>query len=633
MRARSVPALLARVALRHGLASFALLALLLSSSAAHADAEPGPDDSLGSDSTGGSAPRLRRPGLRRPGAEARDSQEKDSGARPELRRPGSERSSMREPEDLPPPLPVPDYELVPIPDRWRVIDSLGYRERWYDPYHQNTLKGDRPIFGTQDLFFQFMAISDTLVEPRRIPTPVGANGTRDPGSLDVFAAGEQLAVVQNLIVTAALSKGDTVFRPPDLELRLTVVGNYNYTQVESLGAVRIDPTRGRTRSDWHVAIQDLFLDYHIRNTSDRYDFDSIRVGIQPFTSDFRGFLFQDNQPGVRFFGSVLNNRLQYNLAWFRRLEKDINSGLNTVFDLRPDDVVAANLYYQDFPVLGFTLQGTVVYNANREGGKPTFFDQNGFLQRPSPIGDARGHDYDVGYFGLNGDGHFDRLNLTFSVYYATGRDERNPIAQQKQRINAWMTAFEGSYDFDWYRLKGFLFYSTGDENPYDGEAGGFDTIFDNPQFAGADTSFFQRQAIPFIGGAQVVLAGRNSLVPSLRTSKEQGQSNFVNPGLLLVGFGADFDVLPELRISANVSYLRFDDTAVLEVLRPQRKIDKEIGTDLSLAFVYRPLFINNVTMRLAGSALLAGDGFRELFDDRNKTFAFYSVLANVILTY
>ncbi len=56
----------------------------------------------------------------------------------------------------------------------------------------------------------------------------------------------------------------------------------------------------------------------------------MRVGIQPFQSDFRGFLFQDSQLGVRLFGNRDNNRWQYNLAWFRRLEKDTNSGLNDV---------------------------------------------------------------------------------------------------------------------------------------------------------------------------------------------------------------------------------------------------------------------------------------------------------------
>ena len=44
------------------------------------------------------------------------------------------------------------------------------------------------------------------------------------------------------------------------------------------------------------------------------DFDSLRIGIQPFSSDFRGFLFQDNQLGVRLFGTRDNNRWQYNLA-------------------------------------------------------------------------------------------------------------------------------------------------------------------------------------------------------------------------------------------------------------------------------------------------------------------------------
>ena len=94
--------------------------------------------------------------------------------------------------------------------------------------------------------------------------------------------------------------------------------------------VNVDPREGTTRDDHHVGIQAAFVDKHLRNVSDNYDFDSFRVGIQPFSSDFRGFLFQDNQLGVRLFGTRDNNRWQYNLAWFRRLEKDTNSGLNDV---------------------------------------------------------------------------------------------------------------------------------------------------------------------------------------------------------------------------------------------------------------------------------------------------------------
>ena len=141
------------------------------------------------------------------------------------------------------------------------------------------------------------------------------------------------------------------------------------------------------RDDSFPALQEAFVDYHIRNVSERYDFDSVRVGIQPFSTDFRGFLFQDNQLGVRFFGDRDNNRWQYNLAYFRRLEKDTNSGLNDIGkQLRKDDVFAANVYRQDLPVPGFTSQVTYIRNANHEGGE-FHYDNNGFLVRPLPIGD------------------------------------------------------------------------------------------------------------------------------------------------------------------------------------------------------------------------------------------------------
>src|SRR6185295_3885086 len=95
------------------------------------------------------------------------------------------------------------------------------------------------------------------------------------------------------------------------------------------------------------------------------------------------------------------------------------------------------------------------------------------------------------------------------------------------------------------------FWSSGDDNIEDGVAKGFDTIFDNPNFAGGQFSFWQRQAIPLFG---VNLVNRFSLVPDLRSSKFQGQSNFVNPGLMLVNGGMDFDITPKLRTIANVNF-------------------------------------------------------------------------------
>ncbi len=124
-------------------------------------------------------------------------------------------------------------------------------------------------------------------------------------------------------------KGDTVFKPPDYEFRFTPVFNCNYVELDEGARRERRSARGRdARRSSSSACRRRSSTSTCATSPTRYDFDSIRVGIQPFSSDFRGFLFQDNQLGVRLFGTRDNNRWQYNLAYFRRLEKDTNSGLN-----------------------------------------------------------------------------------------------------------------------------------------------------------------------------------------------------------------------------------------------------------------------------------------------------------------
>lgn len=529
------------------------------------------------------------------------------------------------------PIPRPTAEQfvehVPIPDRWRIVDSLGYEDNWWDPYNQNTIKGDKPLH--DDWFFNVTAISDTVVELREVPTPVGVQSTDRAGTLDVLGKTEQSLFNQNLAVELVYYKGNTVFKPPDWEYRFTPVFNYNYTEIDEITGVNADPADGTTRNDNHVGIQAAFVDKHLRNVGERYDFDSLRVGIQPFSSDFRGFLFQDAPFGVRLFGTRDNNKLQYNLAWFRRLEKDTNSGLNDLGeDLRDDDVFIANLYWQDQPSLGFFSQFSVIYNVNREDDE-VFYDTNRFIQRPASIGEERLREYDAWYLGYNGDGHFGRLNLTTSFYVALGEEEDAVFSGRSSDIEAFFFAAEPSMDFDWIRARASFLYASGDDDPFDDKSQGFDAIFENPQFAGADTSYWIRQGVPLIGGGRVALSQRNGVLNSLRSSKEHGQSNFTNPGTLLVGGGVDMDLLPELRLSFNANYLAFVDTEVLEVARQQANVDEEIGLDFSAAVIWRPFMSQNVVVRVSYAQLLAGDGFKDLYGDEDP----YSLLANVILTF
>ena len=553
------------------------------------------------------------------------------------RRPGSEPRFQApptvDPDAVPPPNPNLPQDFIPIPDRWRLIEAVGVNEKWWDPYNQNTLKGDRPLF--DDWFINIVVISDTIYEPRTFPIPVGVQTTKNAGQNSLFGDPETTVFNTNLITSLQFIKGNTAYKPPDYEIRITPVFNFNKVWAEEFRVLRIEPERGDERTDKFIGWQELFLDYHIRNVSNRYDFDSIRAGIQPFSTDFRGFLFQDNQLGVRLFGTRSNNIFQYNLAWFRKVEKDTNSGLNDLTaPLRDDDIFIANLYWQDFPVLGFVSQATVVHNRNREK-EDFFFNQNGFLERPASVGDERQREYDVTYVGLNGDGHFGRLNLTWSAYYAYGEDSHNVFSGvDDSDIRAWFIAAEPSIDFSWIRIRGSFMYASGDDDPFDDREGGFDAPFENPQFAGADTSYWIRQTIPLIGGGGVILSGRNAMFPALRSSKEQGQSNFNNPGLTLIGVGTDLDITPEIRLSTNFNRLDFVNTSSLEFLRNQGDIDKGIGWDLSAALIWRPLFIQNVVFRLSGAMLVPDDGFKELYetsDDENDLF--YSILANLILTY
>jgi len=529
------------------------------------------------------------------------------------------------------PVPRPgldDFKAkVPIPDRWRIVDALGYKDRWYDPYNRNVLKADKPVHG-DDWFFNLGVISDTVYEDRDVATPVGLQSTNDPGNIDVFGDFQQSLVNENLAVEFVYYKGDTTFKPPDYEYRFIPVFNYNHTRIEEILGLNVNPSEGQTRTDNHVGIQTLFIDKHLRNVSSNYDFDSVRFGIQPFSSDFRGFLFQDAPFGVRVFGTRDNNKYQYNLALFRRFEKDTNSGLNDLGeDLRKDDLFIANLYLQDKPRLGFFSQFSLIHNRNREDN--LFYDTNGFIARPASIGTERPRHYDVTYLGYNGDGHFGRLNLTTSAYYAFGDENHGTFNDIESDIRAYFLAAEASIDFDWIRLSASFLYGSGDDDPFDNKSEGFDAIFENPQFAGADTSYWIRQANPLIAGGKVALSARNGILNSLRSSKEHGQSNFTNPGTGLLGVGMDMELLPELSFSMNANYLQFNTTEVLEVARQQPNIDKNIGLDLSAAFIWRPLNSQNVVLRLSYARLFAGDGYEQLFGKGDVD----SLLFNIILTY
>lgn len=512
-------------------------------------------------------------------------------------------------------------------DRWRLgfpeYDRYGdqggrgrdipfTKGRWWDPYNQSVLKGDYPIKG-DNLFMVLSATSTTTVEQRRAPTPSDVSSD-EPGSAEFFGQPEQLAASQTVQLSFELFRGDTVFKPRDWAIKFSPTFSIpNYLNARENGVVNIDVRRGANRTDTHVSLEEAFAEVKLADLSANYDFVSLRAGIQPFVSDFRGFIFSDNNLGARLFGSFDSNRFQFNAAYFSMLEKDTNSGLNT-FDTRHQNVYIANLFRQDFIRKGYTIQASFHFNDDRSSIE---FDQNDFLVRPALIGDARPHALKVGYVGISGDGHLGRLNLTNSYYFVFGRDDRNPIAGRKVDVRSHMAAVEASVDKDYLRFRGSIFFAQGDSNPTDEKATGFDAIFDDPNFVGGQFSFWNRNGIR-LTQTGVGLVQPNSVLPSLRSSKIQGQANFVNPGILIYNAGIDIEVTQRLKAVFNANYLRFHRTEPLEYILFQNRIRHDIGFDYSVGVAYRPFLINNVTLTFGAATLQTGRGFRDIFTDRSR---------------
>lgn len=522
-------------------------------------------------------------------------------------------------------------DLFAVTDRWRLPlgeGATGSKGKW-DPYHQNKWKGDFPIRG-EDHFLVLTASSDTLVDGFQVPTPSSVSADR-PGSFDFFGQGDAVLIQQLLVLTADYYKGSTVFEPFEWRFRASLALNANYLDVQENAAVNPDVRDGTDRDDGFVALQEFFFEKRLKVLSSNYDFLSLRVGIQPFISDFRGFVFTDTNLGVRLFGNAYSNRWQYNLAYFERLEKDTNSGLNT-FESRDQQVVVANVYRQDLR-LGYTGQASIHYLRD----EATFLlDENGFLARPDPVGAAQPHEIEALYFGVAGFGHFGRINIDHALYYATGTDSLNPIAgpdvfappspdRDEVDISAALVALELSIDKDWYRPKFTVFYTTGDDDPLDRDAEGFAPIFDLPNFAGGGFSFWNRLGIR-LAGTGVSLVNRGTIIPDLRSSKEEGQPGFVNPGLLLIGAGLDVEVTPELRLVFTGNHLQFDTTEVLELLTFQAGIDEEIGWDLSVGARWRPYINNNLVVTGGVATLLPGDGFEDIYEDDGALFGVFGNL-------
>jgi len=147
-------------------------------------------------------------------------------------------------------------------------------------------------------------VSSTATELSRTPKPSDVSSAQ-PGSAEFFGRPEAFSLNQIFQFSFELFHGDSTYKPRNWAIKISPTFSLpNYLNARELGVVNIDVRRGTNRTDTQFSLEEAFAEVKLKDVNENFDFISARVGIQPFVSDFRGFIFSDNNLGTRVFGSV-----------------------------------------------------------------------------------------------------------------------------------------------------------------------------------------------------------------------------------------------------------------------------------------------------------------------------------------
>lgn len=438
---------------------------------------------------------------------------------------------------------VPNVNLSRA-SRWRLLDAYGVQvpdHPLLDPYNQNRLKGDLPILG-HHLFPVLTAVGTSNVLPSS-------------------SEGVKTDVKNKAVLALELFHGATVFQPKDWSLKASgqKVANRGNKDVDDL------------------ALLEAFGEVKLFDVGTTYDFTSFRGGVQPFNSDFNGFIFKDINLAAHAFGELSQNRYRWALAYFDQRVKSKGGGVTG--EAQEQRIFVANWVWEDLLSPGLLVLFSYHYNSDH-----------------SVPGNAIG----VNYLGVATAGHWGRIELDPAFYYALGTEEANPIAGRKTDVGAYFLGAQFAYPANYFKYRAAAFVASGDGDPLDDRATGFDSINDNINLFGGANSF--------IIGNGAFFTRANSFLPSRRT---QGVSNFVNPGALLLNLGLDAVLTAKLFFQVDYNNLRFMDTASLPVPAGEPRLSRVVAHEVTTALNYR-LFLNeNLVLQVGGNVLLpqdAGEG-------------------------
>jgi hypothetical protein len=75
----------------------------------------------------------------------------------------------------------------------------------------------------------------------------------------------------------------------------------------------------------------------------------------------------------------------------------------------------------------------------------------------------------------------------------------------------------------------------------------------------------------------------------------------------------DLELTPKLKAIFNANYLRFDSVETLKTLLFQSEIRSDIGLDLGMGVLYRPLLNENIVITAGVTGLVTGGGWDDIY--------------------
>ena len=219
---------------------------------------------------------------------------------------------------------------------------------------------------------------------------------------------------------------------------------------------------------------------------------------------------------------------QFNAAYFRPLEKDTNSGLNRLFDTRGQHLGDRQLLPPGLPHAGLHAAAQRPLPARRRRRR-TSTRTGSSCGRPSSA-PRQMHTIDAVYLGWTGDGHIGPLNVTHAFYQVARPRQPQPdlgAGSRHQRADGRPRAVDGLRlgPAEVHRSSG----PPATTSRSTSRSRGFDSILDNPNFAGGGFSYWVRQGIG-LPTTSLELNGRNSLAPGAAQQQDRGPAELRQPG-------------------------------------------------------------------------------------------------------